>query len=67
LLGKDITFDSPVIQSSIKSLNDSAEGGYYARQILRLAKGKKINANYSASISSLWLVFREMKKALIKK
>jgi len=67
LKGTEEVLRSPVIRASIGLLDDSAEGGYYARQIFRMAKGKPINENYSGNSSSLWLIFTELSKALSKK
>ncbi|NND06488.1 MAG: hypothetical protein HKN87_08910 [Saprospiraceae bacterium] len=56
-----------VMRTGIKQFEDAAEGGFYARQLLRLAKGKELKLNMSPTWSSNFLILHELKKALAKK
>lgn len=53
-----------VVKTGIKSIDDSAEGGYYARQLIRLAKGKALDSNIKPILSSMFFLTHEMKKSL---
>lgn len=59
--------DNLVIRTKIQSMDDSAEGGYYIRQVVRLAKGKKLDPKIKPITSSLFFIFYEIKKAIICK
>lgn len=50
-----------------RALQDSAEGGYYARQIIRLAKGQPLSDNTSVLFNATYLIWHELKKAIAKK
>ena len=56
-----------VIKTGIKSLDDSAEGGYYARQLVRLANGKKLDTRIKPLNSSLFFTIHEFKKSILHK
>ncbi len=56
-----------VIRTGIKQFEDAAEGGYYARQLIRFSKGKPFERNLSPTWSSTFLVLYEMKKALSRR
>ena len=56
-----------ILRTGISKFDDAAEGGFYARQIIRLAKGKKFNMNLSAMISSVFLVWHEFKTTVYRK
>lgn len=56
-----------VIRTGIKALDDAAEGGYYARQLVRFSKGGDLQLNMSAFWSSLFLVYHEFKKSMINR
>jgi len=56
-----------VLRTGIKQFDDAAEGGYYARQIIRLSKGKKVRLDLSPMWSSNFLVLHELRKAVSKK
>jgi 2,4-dienoyl-CoA reductase-like NADH-dependent reductase (Old Yellow Enzyme family) len=56
-----------VQRTGFKQFDDAAEGGFYARQIIRFSKGKKFKAKMSALLSSMFLVFYEFKKAVLRK
>ncbi len=62
--GKVPSLENLVIRTGIKQFEDAAEGGYYARQLIRMAKGQKFEVNLSPLWSSNFLVLYEMKKAL---
>ena len=56
-----------VIRTGIKQFEDAAEGGYYARHLIRFSKGKPFNKDLSPFWSSNFLVLYEMKKALSRR
>jgi 2,4-dienoyl-CoA reductase-like NADH-dependent reductase (Old Yellow Enzyme family) len=62
--GKVPSLNNLVIRTGIKQFEDAAEGGYYARQLIRMSKGQQFKANLSPLWSSNFLVLYEMKKAL---
>jgi len=51
------------IRTGIQLLEDAAEGGYYARQIVRLAKGQPVKLEHNALISAMYLIKHEFVKA----
>lgn len=51
------------IRTGIQLLEDAAEGGYYARQIVRIAKGQAVKLKHNALLSALYLVKHEFTKA----
>ena len=59
--------ENAILRTGISKFDDAAEGGFYARQIIRLAKGKKFNMNLSAMISSVFLVWHEFKTTVYRK
>ncbi|NJO87596.1 MAG: hypothetical protein HC831_00515 [Chloroflexia bacterium] len=44
-----------------------AEGGFYARQIIRFSKGKKFSSKMNPLLSSMFLVLYELKKSILRK
>jgi 2,4-dienoyl-CoA reductase-like NADH-dependent reductase (Old Yellow Enzyme family) len=67
LKGEVPYLDIPPIRTGFKALEDSAEGGYYARQLINLAEGKGLAKNLNPLASSVFLVTHEFKKARQKK
>jgi 2,4-dienoyl-CoA reductase-like NADH-dependent reductase (Old Yellow Enzyme family) len=59
--------ENRVIRTGIKQFEDAAEGGYYARQLIRFSKGEPFNKDLSPFWSSNFLVLYEMKKALSRR
>ena len=59
--------DNHILRTGIKQFEDAAEGGFYARQLIRLAKGKKFKLNMSPIWCSNFLVLHELKKAMTRK
>jgi 2,4-dienoyl-CoA reductase-like NADH-dependent reductase (Old Yellow Enzyme family) len=55
------------IRTGIKQFEDAAEGGFYASQLVRLSKGKKVNLKMSPLWSSSFLILYEFRKAMAKK
>lgn len=47
----------------LRLIQDSAEGGYYARQLIRLAQGKSPAKNTSVFFNANYLIWHELKKA----
>lgn len=56
-----------VVRTGIKSIDDSAEGGYYARQLIRLAKGKTLDKKIRPMRSSMFFLSHELKKSIAQK
>ncbi|MEM9820615.1 MAG: NADH:flavin oxidoreductase/NADH oxidase family protein [Bacteroidota bacterium] len=56
-----------VIRSGIKAFDTAAEGGFYARQVIRLSEGKALNLQMRAMSSSVFLVYHEFKKAMLNR
>ena len=55
------------IKTGFASLKDSAEAGFYARNIVRLPQGKEADPTLSPIWSSIYLVSSELKKAIGRK
>lgn len=55
------------MRTGIKSLEDMAEGGFYARQLIRLAKGKAPQLGMNPLAAALFVPWHEMRKALGKR
>ena len=53
-----------VIRTPFKVFDSSAEGGFYARQLIRLAKGFKVKHNMIPIMASMFLVHHEFIKAM---
>jgi 2,4-dienoyl-CoA reductase-like NADH-dependent reductase (Old Yellow Enzyme family) len=62
--GEKTALPRKAIRTGIRSLDDSAEGGYYAWQIIRLAKGKRVKLDISGLRSALFLIGWELGKAV---
>ncbi|MEN0050616.1 MAG: hypothetical protein AAF806_26360, partial [Bacteroidota bacterium] len=56
-----------VVRTGIRSLDTAAEGGFYARQVIRYAKDGDLNLKMGALWSSMFLVFHELRKAMIRR
>ncbi len=67
LKGQVPHLNNNVIRTGIKQLEDAAEAGFYAKQLIRFSKGKLLNPKMSPLRSSTFLVFHELKMALAKK
>ena len=58
---------NPAIRSIFSSLDDSAEGGFYARQLIQLAKGKPMKRSMNPLACAVFLVTHEFFKGLRRK
>jgi 2,4-dienoyl-CoA reductase-like NADH-dependent reductase (Old Yellow Enzyme family) len=67
LRGEKKELDNLVIRTGLKSLEDSAEAGFYARQLYRMAKSKAVKKSYSPLTSTLFLVKTEFLKGMAKR
>jgi len=56
-----------VIRTGMKALNDSAEGGFYARQLIRLSEEKPLNLNIGGLKSSMFIITHELIQSLKNK
>lgn len=60
-------FSTLKIRTGIKSLEDMAEGGFYARQLIRLAEGKAPRLDMNPLAAALFMPLHEMMKAVGKR
>ncbi|GAA0711579.1 NADH:flavin oxidoreductase/NADH oxidase family protein [Aquimarina litoralis] len=67
LKGKLPRLENLVLRTGIKQFEDAAEGGFYARQIIRFSKGKGLKINMSPLWCSMFLIIYEFRKAMSKK
>jgi 2,4-dienoyl-CoA reductase-like NADH-dependent reductase (Old Yellow Enzyme family) len=67
LKGEKKELKNLIIRTGIKSLEDSAEGGFYARQLFRMAKNKEVKKNLNPLFSTLFLVKNEFLKGIAKR
>ncbi len=67
LMGEVPILKNFVLRTGIKQFEDAAEGGFYARQLIRFSKGKILKPNMNPLWCSMFLILYEFKKAMIKK
>lgn len=67
LKGEVAILENLVIRTGLAALEDAAEGGFYARQLIRLAKGQHINPRMNPLWASTFLIIHELRKALSRK
>ncbi|WP_235297710.1 NADH:flavin oxidoreductase/NADH oxidase family protein [Portibacter marinus] len=67
LEGRKDRLDNEIVRTGIRKFDDAAEGGYYARLLIRLAKGLKKPQRMNAMWSSMFLILYEFKKAVLRK
>jgi len=67
LNGDIFQLENKVLRTGIAQFEDSAEGGFYARNIIRMSKGKVFKLNMSPLWCSMFLILHEFKKAIEKK
>ncbi len=65
--GKILVLENLILRTGIKQFEDAAEGGFYAAQLIRMAKGKEFKRNISPLWSSNFLVLHELKKTILRK
>ena len=53
-----------IIRTGIKAFDVAAEGGFYARELIRLAKGKPLQLQRNGLGASMFLIYHEFKKAM---
>ena len=61
------SLENAILRTGISKFDDAAEGGFYARQIIRFGKGRKYKMNLSPIISSIFLVWHEFKTTIFRK
>ncbi len=66
LKGDVINLNDITIRTGIKQIEDSAEGGFYVRQLIRFSKGKSLNLKINPLLSSLFCIFYEFKMMIYK-
>jgi len=64
LEGRKEQLESLVIKTGIKAFDSAADGGFYARQLIRLADGKPVNLNMPGLLASSFLVLHEFRQSL---
>ena len=67
LRGKVPKLNNIVLRTGIKQFDDAAEGGFYAKQLIRFSKGKMYDSEIGPVWSSIFLVLHEIKMALSKR
>lgn len=67
LEGKLPRLENLILRTGIKQFEDAAEGGFYARQIIRFSKGKGLKINMNPLWCSMFLIIYEFRKAMAKK
>ena len=67
LKGEVPVLKNQIIRTGLAILEDAAEGGFYARQLIRLAQGKEVNLKMNALWASNFLIIHELRKALGKR
>ena len=66
LAGKIPQLKDPRVRTGIKALEEMAEGGYYARQVVRIAQGKPVQNKVQGIPSVSFVLTHELKKAIGK-
>lgn len=67
LKGEVAHLDNIVVRTGIRQLDDTAEGGFYAKQLIQISKGKKLNLEMNPLLSSMFFVLHESKMTIFKK
>lgn len=67
LEGKIPVLEIPKIRTGMKAFEDSAEAGYYAKQLIRIAEGKGLKQNIGPMEAAFFIPLHEFKKGLEKK
>ncbi|GAB2495356.1 NADH:flavin oxidoreductase/NADH oxidase family protein [Algoriphagus taiwanensis] len=67
LEGKIPVLEIPKIRTGMKAFEDSAEAGYYAKQLIRIAEGKGLKQNMGPIEAAFFIPLHEFKKGLEKK
>jgi len=65
--GEELQLNSQKIRSIFSSINDSVEGGFYARQLLQLGKTGKVRQNMNPLACAMFLIYHEFTKGLKRK
>ena len=67
LRGELERFSNLEVRTGVKSLEDMAEGGFYAKQLIRLAEGKPLRLDMNPLAAAVFMPIHEMKKAIGKR
>jgi 2,4-dienoyl-CoA reductase-like NADH-dependent reductase (Old Yellow Enzyme family) len=65
--GKIKKLENLIIRTGIKVIDETSEGGFYAKQLVRLGDGKDVNLKLSAFNGSMFFLIHEIKKAFQRK
>jgi 2,4-dienoyl-CoA reductase-like NADH-dependent reductase (Old Yellow Enzyme family) len=61
------SLDNLVLRTGISQFEDAAEAGFYARQLIRMSKGRQLKLKMNPFLCSNFLIFHELKMAISKK
>ncbi len=64
LNGEVKKLENLVLRTGIKAFDSTAEGGFYAKQIVRIAQGKEVNMKMSPMVGSMFFVYHELTKSI---
>jgi 2,4-dienoyl-CoA reductase-like NADH-dependent reductase (Old Yellow Enzyme family) len=67
LKGEVTSLDNVILRTGIKQFEDTAEAGFYAKQLIRISQGKMVDLAMGSFWSSIFLVLHETKMAMTKK
>ncbi|KAA3622295.1 MAG: hypothetical protein DWQ02_26255, partial [Bacteroidetes bacterium] len=67
LNGQTPQFDNLVLRTGYKVIDDLAEGGFYAKQIIEMAGGRDVNLQMSPLAASWFFLWYEIRKGLMRK
>lgn len=67
LEGKIPELKIPKIRTGLKAFEDTAEAGYFAKQLIRIAEGKGLNQNMGPIEAAFFIPIHEFRKVLEKK
>lgn len=66
LMGQVPHLKNVIIRTGIKQIDDAAEGGFYAKQLIRMSQNKSPNLKMNPVWASIFLIGHEVKKSLTK-
>ncbi len=67
LKGEVKQFDNFILRTGYKVIDDLAEGGFYAKQIIQMARGERMNLKMSPMAASLFFFTYEIRKGIFRK
>lgn len=67
LNGETAILENLIIRTGLAALEDAAEGGFYARQLIRLAEGQQVNTRMNSIWAANFLIIHELRKSLARR